>query len=286
MRDETAKGSLLGVASYLVLAFGMAWIPWLLLLPPTVGNDLARFEWIAIPGAFAPALATFIVRKWITREGFADAGLGLHLRAWPYYLFGWLLPFGVLAFICVAAVVLDIARPDFAPKIFLAHLPPQIPIAWARYVLPLTSLVTALVTTPLLFGEEFGWRGYLQIRLFPGRPTLAAIATGLVWGPWHWPLLARGFDAVGSPLTSLVMLTVGAILMSIIFGFIRRKTGSVWATSLAHSATNGIGGALATLWFPYPDKALFVGYFGVLGWIPLGLLCLWIIAKTESPSSR
>ena len=41
-------------------------------------------------GAFAPAVAGFIVRKWITREGFAGAGLRPNLRKWPYYLVAWL----------------------------------------------------------------------------------------------------------------------------------------------------------------------------------------------------
>ena len=34
-----------------------------------------------LPVVFVPAIATFVVRKWITREGFADAGLRLNLRA-------------------------------------------------------------------------------------------------------------------------------------------------------------------------------------------------------------
>lgn len=279
--SELSKGSALGIVSYLVLAFGLAWIPWILLLPDQVGGDLSKFELIALPGAFAPALATFVVRKWITREGFADAGLGLHFGKWPYYLFGWLLPYAIVAFICVTAIAFGIAEPNFTPPTLLAHLPPQIPRADAKFVLPLTSLITALVCTPLLFGEEFGWRGYLQLRLFPTRPTLAAIVTGLIWGVWHWPVLARGFDAVGSPVTSLVMLTIGAIFMSIIFGWIRRNTGSVWATSLAHSATNAIGGSLTVLWFANPSSQLYTDYFGFLGWIPLGLLCVWIIARTQ-----
>lgn len=285
MKNDTAKGSMLGVASYLVLAFGLAWIPWLLLLPKTVGSDLTRFELLAFPGAFAPAIATFIVRKWITREGFADAGLGLHLGKWPYYLFGLLLPFAVVAFICLAAMMLGIAYPDFAPPIVLAHLPPAIPKADVKYVLPLTSLITAFVATPLLFGEEFGWRGYLQLRLFPTRPTLAAIVTGLFWGPWHWPVLARGFDSVGNPLMTLFLLTVSAIFLSIVFGWIRRKTGSVWATSLAHSATNAIGGVLSVSWFPDPSSMVFTSYLGFLAWVPLGVLCLWIIVRTNAETA-
>jgi membrane protease YdiL (CAAX protease family) len=39
-----------------------------------------------------------------------------------------------------------------------------------------------LVMVPLFWGEEFGWRSYLQIRLLSGRPLLAALATAVIWG--------------------------------------------------------------------------------------------------------
>ena len=37
-------------------------------------------------GALAPAIASVVMRKWLTREGFADAGSRLNLRQWRYYL--------------------------------------------------------------------------------------------------------------------------------------------------------------------------------------------------------
>jgi CAAX protease family protein len=280
MSDTAQKSSLKGVLVFLFLAFGIAWGSWELLLPKTTTN-LMLFELAAAPGAFAPALATFIVRKWVTREGFGDAGLALNLRKWPYYLIAWFLPFGVIAFIVAIAMTTGIAQPDFTPAQALAHLPPQIPKADVKFILPLTTLLTAFVTTPLLFGEEFGWRGYLQFRLFPGRPISAAIVTGLIWGIWHWPLLARGFDSAGDPLTSQALLCVCAVFMSIIFGWLREKSGSIWVTSLAHSATNGIGGALTTLWFPDHSKTFLVSYSGLLSFIPLGLFSLWIALRSR-----
>jgi membrane protease YdiL (CAAX protease family) len=283
MSDAAPKSSLKGVLAFLLLAFGIAWGSWELLLPKTT-TSLTLFELAAFPGAVAPALATFIVRKCVTREGFGDAGLSLHLRKWRYYLIAWFLPFGVVAFIVATAMATGIAQPDFTPAQALAHLPPQISKADVKFILPLSALLTAFVTTPLLFGEEFGWRGYLQLRLFPGRPISAAIITGLIWGIWHWPLLARGFDSAGDPLTSQLLLCVCAVFLSIIFGWLREKSGSVWVTSLAHAATNGIGGSLTTLWFPDHSKTFLVGYFGLLSFIPLGLFSLWIAVRSKRAS--
>jgi hypothetical protein len=38
------------------------------------------FQYLALPGTFAPAIAAFIVRKWVTRESFGDAGLKPNLK--------------------------------------------------------------------------------------------------------------------------------------------------------------------------------------------------------------
>jgi membrane protease YdiL (CAAX protease family) len=57
------------------------------------------------------------------------------------------------------------------------------PLTWIAIVLALA--VSSVVLTLVLWGEEFGWRGYLQLRLFPQHPLLAAMATGVIWGIWH-----------------------------------------------------------------------------------------------------
>jgi len=283
MSDRTR---VVGIVTYLVLAFGIAWGSWELLLPAGLTSQ-TLFSLYALPGAFAPALATFIVRKWITREGFADAGLALNLSKWRYYLVAWFLPFLGIGFILICAPLLGFPHPDFS----LSHLGAQAKLPHALeglniVVVTMVSLtVTALLATPVLFGEEFGWRGYLQLRLFPGRPTLAAIVTGIIWGAWHWPAIVRGYEFGGDPMIVTGAFCVGAVLSSIIFGWLREKTGSVWAPSLAHAATNAIGGSVTALWFPDRSDWIYVSYLGVLGWIPFAFGCALILAGRARHSS-
>ena len=59
--------------------------------------------------------------------------------------------------------------------------------------------------------------------------------------------------------------------------WLRLKTGSVWASCLAHSATNGIGGGLTAYLFLGSGHFLLTSYLGVLGWLPLGILAMWIV---------
>lgn len=84
MNDKTK-----GILAYILIAFIMAWVLWE--IPIRLGylpTSSLLFQYIALPGALSPAIAAIIVRKWVTREGFVDAGLKPNLsKAWRYYLF-------------------------------------------------------------------------------------------------------------------------------------------------------------------------------------------------------
>jgi len=282
MSSIAQPNSTKGILAYLVLAFGIAWISWAFIPHASAAHPTLTTLYV-LPGAFAPAFAAFVVRKWVTREGFGDAGLGLHLRNWRCYLVGWFLPVPVLAFVVVAAVALGIEQPDFSMAQGLARVAPHagIPAVMAGHigaVIPIELFFAALLATPILFGEEFGWRGYLQLRLFAHSPTLAAVSTGIIWGLWHVPIILGGYEFAGDPTIAIAAFCVTTVLISIIFGWLREKSGSVWVTSLAHSATNVIGGSLTALWFADHSKSLLVTYGGALSWVPLGLLSAWIVA--------
>src|SRR6516165_3546416 len=99
-----------GVGVFLVITFGGAWGVWAIGWLLGMLNTGPTGQLVVAFGAFAPALATFVVRRWITREGFGDAGLRPYFRqAWPYYLVGWLLPLPVVAGIVVLATALGIS---------------------------------------------------------------------------------------------------------------------------------------------------------------------------------
>jgi len=55
-----------GIIWYLVICFGLAWTSWEIAIGSGVSVLSWRFQLCALPGAFAPAIASIIVRKWIT----------------------------------------------------------------------------------------------------------------------------------------------------------------------------------------------------------------------------
>jgi membrane protease YdiL (CAAX protease family) len=224
-----------GILAFLLIAFGLAWLPFLPTLVDPAASGVAP---ILMP--VAPAIACFVVRKWVTREGFGDAGLRPGLRHWRLYLLAVAWPIGANLLGVVLALLFHGAPSGFT-------------FPWGRAAPSPLSLITwslvSIALAPLIFGEEFGWRGYLQVRLLPGTPVWAALATGLIWGVWHYPLILIGGEQTDSRLVTLVLFPVWTTVFSIFLGWLRLRTGSIWPGSVAHAANNVTADSLNRLTF-------------------------------------
>jgi membrane protease YdiL (CAAX protease family) len=240
--------------AFLAIAFGLAWAIWE--IPFLIGlvAGSGAFQLIILIGAFAPALAAIIVRKFVERSGFADAGLAIEPDQWRYYVAAVVIPIAVVAFVVIAAPRFGLSPSTSSGALVRAP----------------GLLAFSLIAAPILWGEEFGWRSYLQIRLFPERPLVAAIATGLIWGVWHYPLLIRMPELPLHPYATLILFPVGTVLYSIVFGWLRLRSASVWPSSLAHSAFNNFRSPIIGL--------LFAGMPDMLPIALLGLVALGMIA--------
>ncbi len=258
-----------GVLFFLAITFSVAWIPLgiqrlLGLQSPgeqaTLVDDII-FTLLTLPTSFSPAIGALIVRKWVTREGFADAGLRLYFRkSWPYYLCALCYPLVVVPVALFLAWVSQAGTPDFSA---------------IRAGSLLQMVLLSLISTPVIWGEEFGWRGYLQIRLFAGKPALAAIATGVIWGIWHYPMILMGFLFSGNPL-GLALYPVNMIFTSILYGWLMARSGSVWTASLAHAMGNSLLNPLLQSLLPGVGWPLVWAGFRMAG---LVLICVWILLK-------
>jgi uncharacterized protein len=232
-----------GVAAFLVIAFGLAWLPFL-----AQAAGAGAVGPVLMP--VAPAVACIVVRRWVTREGFGDSGLRWRPRrqSWPTYLLVLLWP--VAATFCSTAVALVLGRQQAGSS-----------WPWGAAA-PSWSMVAAwvgmsILVAPVILGEELGWRGYLQLRLFPSRPLAAALTTGFLWGIWHYPLILSGGEPTSSTGVTLVALTVSTMTFSVFLGWIRSTTGTVWTTSAAHASNNVTGDSLQRLSFTgHQDGAL------------------------------
>lgn len=129
-------------------------------------------------------------------------------------------------------------------------------------------LAGATINALFAFGEESGWRGYL-LSQFKGRPFLtAAIATGLVWGLWHAPLILMGHNYPQHPnLVGVAAMMLLCIPLSTILQYFRLKSGSVVVPAIMHGTFNALAGMTALFMDDYND--LLVGSAGLAGFLAL-----------------
>lgn len=219
------------VICFVLLAYGFAWAIWTPLAPAVkdaLWDGRTPDNFAATPvvtfGMYAPALAAVVMRLLISKEGFRGAvGPRPSLRM---VLGAVLIPMALVLILVAIVTASDIG--DATPGKPVGTL------------LAILTFVGVPVGAALAFGEEFGWRGYLLPKLLPLGEVKAAIIVGLIWGPWHLPVLIVGLNYPGqSILAVLVVFVLSATLLSLLHArFFVASGGSLLAVSLLHGSLN------------------------------------------------
>jgi membrane protease YdiL (CAAX protease family) len=237
---------------------------------------------------FAPALANVVTRL-VTREGWSNMLLRPNFRrGWPFYLAALFLP--ALAILVGGAIYYVLFPDQFDPSMKYALEtfgmrpigPPMPPLP---YVLLQTAYVipASLMALPLMFGEEFGWRAYLQQKLMPLGPRKALLLLGVIWTVWHWPAIALGYEYGfgywGAPVVGPLLFLWYVVPLAVVFGWLTIRSGSVWPAAVAHGVNNA-SALLMMLFAREPLQRLIgplpVGIVGALGMVALALLIFFM----------
>ncbi len=298
------------ISLFLALAFGISWAIGLIiylngglsdspLLFPGTGITLALVL-IAAGYMWAPALATILTRV-LTREGWKDSGLPLNFRGrWWTWALAWFLP-GVLVLLG-AGLYFAFFPEHFDASLGTARILIQRAEAQGGQTLPLGPapfvllqilqgfLLAPLINSLFTFGEEFGWRAYLQPKLMPLGYRKALLLTGAIWGLWHAPIIAMGhnygLDYPGYPWSGILAMIWFTMSVGVVLGWLTIRGRSVWPAVIGHAALNGI--AAAAILFLLPDSnpnpllgPLPVGLIGGLPWLAFAIWVLWKGAPSE-----
>jgi len=70
-----------------------------------------------------------------------------------------------------------------------------------------TILIGAFLGIIMGFGEEYGWRSYLQGQLIKLGKKRGVLLVGLIWGAWHYPVIWMGHNYPGQPLWGTLLMT-------------------------------------------------------------------------------
>ena len=283
-----------GVRAYVALAYGLAWT--------AEGIALARGARFTVltPATtallalvmFTPAISAFIVRRFITREGFATAGL--RHGPWSLYLRVWIGVPVLVAGIYALTLLLGLGRFDptlasltdriqaMAPGQPLPALPPPPVLSAAIFAQSLTLGV--LITSLFTFGEEFGWTGFLLVRLLPLGRWRAAVIYGAIWGLWHAPIILGGFNYPGFPVVGVVMICALTVAFALTQTALRLRSGSVFLTSFFHASINTQGLGLLPMLVIGVSPVL-GGITGIVGVVTFAALGIWLLARAPGPSA-
>jgi membrane protease YdiL (CAAX protease family) len=237
--------------------------------PTTIYGNLLNF----VPGMFGPLVAALVMRLWVTREGLRGS-LGLR-RPLREYAIALVAP---IAFVSAVAAMIVLTG--------LGHLEPPAEGS-TNAIVPLLALLLALEAV-VGFGEEYGWRGYVLPRVMPLGEIPGTLVLGLIWWPWHLPVLVTGVILGGISLWLIVPIHFCLVVLGA-FPYTWLATASGFSPTVAavfHGASNWAGQRLLT--FLVLSSAL-VGVVAMgIGWLIVILAWYglrWLRVRGAAPAA-
>jgi membrane protease YdiL (CAAX protease family) len=218
---------------------------------------------------WSPA-ATSVVARLVLREGFADVS----------FRFGGRQTLKAILLAVVFPIIIGLVAYGIAWATGLAQFDPQplglvssfvgdtaSPVTLFVVLVALAATIGTIIGALSAAGEEIGWRGYMLTRLIDARVPRPVLASGLIWGLWHIPLVLAGVYVAGSsPVVSAVLLMVSVTSFGFVIARMRLETGSIWPAIALHGAWNSIiQGAFDPVTMDTgAGAALWVGEAGIL----------------------
>lgn len=271
---------------YLLLSFGISWLSVLILVCANVSYGTTASIFI-IGGLYmpGPAIATFIIQKFIYKGDFKNYGWRLEKKKikWIFYtvllfLTLLLLTFSVIALFGNSGIFAQFGQLDFSQENFnkkfmelvaekidtsKIKLPEISPSVFLLISLLQGIIAGATINLPFMFGEEFGWRGLLLYETRNLGFFQSALFTGLVWGLWHAPIILMGHNYPHHPYFGIIMMCLMTIAISPVFAYVRVKMKSILSACMLHGMVNATA-ALFTL-YVINSNELFTGLAGLSG---------------------
>lgn len=117
------------------------------------------------------------------------------------------------------------------------------PATWVMMGIVLFNFFFVVVA---FFGEEYGWRYYLQ-PLFQKKFGLkgGVLLLGVVWGLWHLPVDFFYYTSPEMGLQAVVAQQITCITLGIFFAYIYMKTKNIWVPVIAHFLNNNLAALLS-----------------------------------------
>lgn len=217
-------------------------------------------------------LLLVVLRSIAGREGMTR--VWLNWGNWRYWLWFGL---GFVAFY-ILQVVLNALVGMGPSKMEIANPAPGLdPGANLILLVVMVVVVGSVVGIVIGFGEEYGWRGYLQNELFKLGRVRGVLLLGVIWGIWHWPVILMGHNYPDHPLLGVVLMTLYTMGSGVVLGYAVLKSGSVLLAAFLHAINNQVANFLfIQLGFTSYDSVYSFG-LGIYGIAMITIIALIIL---------
>ncbi len=209
------------------------------------------------------------------KDTFAGVGMGGgKAKLWFLYGLGIILFVGLqtlLSWLFKMGKPVDLST-TFAQVASTGMTPPVLMVVLTLQTLVLGPFLGLLIT----FGEEYGWRGYLQPALTKMGRVRGVALLGVIWGIWHWPVIWMGYNFPGHPYLGSLLMVLFSLGLSFLLGYAVLKAKGVWIAAFLHAMVNQSSSYFMGLIYSPTDVAYSFG-IGIPGVIALGLLVLLIL---------
>lgn len=123
----------------------------------------------------------------------------------------------------------------------------------------------------IVFGEEYGWRGFLQGELARLGKVKGIALLGVIWGVWHAPVIVMGHNYPGYPLLGVFLMILYCVCLGFILGYAMLKSGSVWVVAYLHAVNNQVLSFLSMMVYK-PDNPVLSFGAGIYGIVLMALV--------------
>lgn len=111
------------------------------------------------------------------------------------------------------------------------------------------------------------------------------VLLGIIWGAWHWPVIAMGYNYglnyPGAPWLGLLGMVWFTFVFGTFLGWLTLKAGSIWLAVIAHASLNGIAAIGTFLVQGQPNPLLGPTPVGIVASIPFTVLAIWLLWRAD-----
>ncbi len=214
-----------------------------------INDDSSDSSWTLLL-MWIPAIAAIIMRLYY-KEGLFKGVFWNPLKDWKWLVFAAFIPLLIELSTLVLTLLFNAAElkegfismqnGNISVK-GVAMIFGAAPQPWYAFIgnYALSYFIGVLLYSLLFaFGEEYGWRGYLQQKWAPNNNLKGFIAIGIIWGLWHLPAILLGHNYPEYPMIGgLILMPLLCTLFSIVFGIAMNRKNIIWIAVLFHGALN------------------------------------------------